>query len=100
MYWISFETSVNSIKIIFDTSLSRLVGHEMLFLCVGFAVPSTMRSHLFDDVVRDGESIQSPLTKKLTGFACNEEMCTSAIDHSLIPIKKAFWALQFWNCFA
>ena len=22
------------------------------------------------------------------------------MDHSLIPIKKAFWALHFWNCFA
>ena len=25
---------------------------------------------------------------------------TSAINYSLIPIKKAFWALHFWNCFA
>ena len=90
MYWISLETIVNYIKILFDASLSRVVGHEMLCLCVGFAVPSTMRSHLLDDVVRDGESIQSPLTKILTGFACNQEMCTSATDHSLIPIKKAF----------
>ena len=65
----------------------------MLFLCLGFAVPSTVGSLLLNDVVRDGESIQSPLTKKLTGFAFNQEMSTSAIDHSLIPIKKAFWAL-------
>ena len=81
---------MNYIKILFDASLSRVVGHEILFLCVGFAVPGTVGSHLLDDVVRDGESIQSPLTKILTGFACNQEMCTSATDHSLIPIKKAF----------
>ena len=54
---------MNSIKILFDTSLPRVVGHKMLFLCVGFAVPSTVGSLLLDDVVRDGESIQSPLTK-------------------------------------
>ena len=89
-YWISLETIVNSIKILSDTSLSRVVGHEMLFLCVGFAMPSTVGSPLLDDVVRDGESIQSPLTKLLTGFAFNQEMSKSAIDHSLIPIKKAF----------
>ena len=81
---------MNSIKILFDTSLPRVVGHKMLFLCVGFAVPSTVGSHLLDDVVRDGESIQSPLTQILTGFAFNQEMSTSAIDHSLILIKKAF----------
>ena len=73
-----------------DTSLPRVVGHKMLFLCLGFAVPSTVGSLLLNDVVRDGESIQSPLTKNLTGFAFNQEMSTGAIDHSLIPIKKAF----------
>ena len=51
--WISLETIVNSIKILFNTSLSSVVGHEMLFLCVGFAVPSTTRSPLSDDVVLD-----------------------------------------------
>ena len=81
---------MNSIKILFDTSLSLVVGHEMLFLCLSFAVPSTTKSPLLDDVVRGGESIQSPLTEILTGFAFNQEMSTSAIDHSLIPINKAF----------
>ena len=80
---------MNSIIIIFDTSLPRVVGHKKLLLCVGFAVPSTVGSSLLDDVVLDGESIQSPLTKILTGFAFNQEMSTNAIDHSLIPIKKA-----------
>ena len=54
IYWILLETIVNSIKILFDTSLSR-VSHEMHFLCFGFAVPSTVGSRLLDDVVRDGE---------------------------------------------
>ena len=42
IYWISLETIVNSIKILFDTSLPRVVGHEMLFLCVCSFVPSTV----------------------------------------------------------
>ena len=90
IYRISLETIVNSIKILVDTSLPRVVGHEMLFLCLSFAVPSTTRSLLFDDAVRDWESIQSPLLKMLVGFAFNQEMSTNAIDYSLIPIKKAF----------
>ena len=81
-------------------SSARFEGHKMLFLCVGFAVPSTVGSLLLDDVARNWESIQSPLTKILTGFAFNQEMSTGATDHSLIPIKKAFWVLHFWNCFA
>ena len=52
-YWISLETIVNSIKILFDTFLPRVVDHEMLFLSLSFAVPSTTRSHHPDDVVRD-----------------------------------------------
>ena len=74
----------------FDTSLSRVMGYDVLFLCVGFAVPTTVWSLLVDDVVRDGESIQSPLTKILIGFTYNQEMSTSAIDHSLILFKKAY----------
>ena len=81
---------MNSIKFLFDTSPPRIVGYEVLFLCFSFAVPSTMGSHLLNDVVRDGESIPSPLVKILAGFAFNQEMSTSAIDHSLIPIEKAF----------
>ena len=34
--WISLERIVNSIIILFDTSLPRVVGHKILFLCVGF----------------------------------------------------------------
>ena len=61
IYWIGLEIIVNSIKILFDTSLPRVVGHEMLFLCLSFAVPSTTR----------WESIQSSLVKMLAGFAFN-----------------------------
>ena len=81
-----------------DISSARCGPHSAL--CFSFAVPSTMGSSLLDDVVLDWESIQSPLVKILAGFAFNQGMSASAIDHSLIPIKKAFWALHFWNCFA
>ena len=41
-----------SIKILFDTSLPRVVDHEMLPLCVDFAEPNTVGSLLLEDVVR------------------------------------------------
>ena len=82
---------MNSFKFLFDTSPRRVVGHEMLFLCLNFAVPSTTKSLLFDDVVLDSESVQSPLMNMLAGYTLFQEMSTSAIiDNSLIPIKKAF----------
>ena len=77
-------------------SLPRIVGHVMLFLCTSFAVPNTTRSVRLE--VRDWGSIQSPLVKILVGFIFDQEVSTSAIDHTLILIKKAFWALHFWNC--
>ena len=98
--WISLESIVNSFKNFFDTSLPRVVGHEMLFLCLTVAVPSTTKSLLSDDVVRDWGSIQSPLVKIVAGFAFNQGMSTSAIDNSLITKTKAFWALHPWNCLA
>ena len=58
----------------------------MLFLCLSFAVPSTTKSLLLDDAVLDWESIQSPLINTLAGFTFLQEMSTSAIDNSLIPI--------------
>ena len=82
-----------------DTSLPRVVGRKMLFLCLGFAVPSTVGSLLLNDVVRDGESIQSPLTNNLTGFAFNQEMSTGAIDHS-DSNKEGILRMDSWNCFA
>ena len=54
IFWISLETIANSINILFGKSLPRVMGHEMLLLCVGFSVPSTVGSHLLVDVVRDG----------------------------------------------
>ena len=56
-----------------------------------------MRSPLLDDIVRDWENIQSPLVKMSAGFIFSQEMSTSAINHSLIPIKKALWTLHFGN---
>ena len=64
------------------------MGHDVLFLCVCFAVPSTVGSLLLDDVVRDGESIQSPLMKIWGWFAFSQETSTSGINSSLIPMKK------------
>ena len=55
---------------------------------------------LLDNVVLDWESIQSPLVKTLGGFTFFQEMSTNAIDNSLIPMTKAFWAFHLWNCFA
>ena len=87
--WTSLKTILNSITILFDTSLPRVVGHKMLFLCVCFAVPSTVGSHLLDDVIRNWQSIQSSLTKNLAGFAVNQqrrhsEHCTFGIvSHNL-----------------
>ena len=81
---------VNSFKFLFDTSPPRIVGYEVLLLCFSSTVPSTTRSPLLNDVVRDCESIQSPLVKMSAGFAFSQEMSTSAIDYSLIPTKKAF----------
>ena len=34
IYWISLETIVNAIKFLFETSLPRIVGHEMLAVSV------------------------------------------------------------------
>ena len=52
---------VNSCKNPFDTSLSRIMDYEMLFLCFSFTMPSALKSPLLDDIVRDWENIQVPL---------------------------------------
>ena len=44
--------------------------------------------------------VSSVLVEMSAGFTFYHEMPTSAINYSLIPIKKAFCALHFWNCFA
>ena len=51
------------------------------------------------DIIRNWESIQSPLMSMLGEFTFYQEISTSAKDHSLIPRKKAFWALHFLNLF-
>ena len=99
IFWISLEAIVNSVKFLLESSPPRIVGHEMLFLCHSFAVPRTTKSLFFDDVVLDW-SIQSPVVNILAGFAFNQEMLTNAVNDALIPLKKAFWTLHFWNCFA
>ena len=37
---------LNSLNILFDTSLPRTMGYEVLLLCFSFTVPITMRSFL------------------------------------------------------
>ena len=91
---------MNSFKIFVGTSPSRIKGYEVLLLCFSFTVRTTTRSLLLDDIVRDWESIQSPLVKMSAGFTFSQEMSTSAINYALIPIKKAFFALHLRNCFA
>ena len=54
-----------------------------------------MRSLLLGDTVRDWENIHLPSVKMSAGFIFSQEMSTSAINYSLNPIKKAFWALHF-----
>ena len=44
---------MNSFKFLFEISLPRVVGYEMLLMCLSFAVPSTTGSLLSDDEVRD-----------------------------------------------
>ena len=85
------EAIVNSTSILFDALLSRIVGQEILFLCFSFAVPSTTRSPLVDDVVRDWESIESPLVKITAAIGQNVSLilCQSKNVHKLIPTKKA-----------
>ena len=98
---IFLKAIVNSFKTLFDTSPPSIMGYEVLLPVLQFfSMPSTMRSPLLDDIVRDWENIQLLSVKMSAGFAFNQEMSTSAIDHSLIPIKKAFWALHLWNRFA
>ena len=54
----------------------------------------------FDDIVWDRENVQLPLVEMSAGFIFSQEMSTSAVNHSLIPLKKAFGALHLGNCFA
>ena len=44
---------MNSFRFLFETSPPRIVDHEMLFLCLSFAVPGTAVLPFLDDVVLD-----------------------------------------------
>ena len=69
IYLVSKKTIVNSFVMFFlavnsfATSLPRVEGDMVLFLCFSFTVPSTMGSPLLGHVVRERESIQSPVVK-------------------------------------
>ena len=81
-------------------SLARIPGYMVLFLFFGFAMSSTMTAPFLYHVVRNRECIQSELFKLSSGFAVNEEVSASAVDNSLIPIKKTMRTLYFWSSFA
>ena len=99
IYWISLETVVNSIKIIFDTSLPRVVGREMLFSVPQFCCAEHHEVAPFCWRSANWESIQSPLMKMLAGFAFNQEMSTSAMNHSLIPKKEGILSIALLELF-
>ena len=65
--YVFLKAIVNSLKI-FDISLPRIMGFEVLLQCFCSTVPSTMRSSLLDDIVRDWENIQSPLVDTSAEF--------------------------------
>ena len=65
-----------------------------------FCRVNTMATPFLDHFVRDRDSIQSQFTKLSSGFDFNQELSASAIDNSLIPIKKSVRTLFFWYTFA
>ena len=83
-----------------DISSTRWRRYGTVSVLQFYTVPSTMGSPLLDDVVRYRESFQSLLAKFLAGFAFNQEVSASAIDHSLTPLEKTLRTWHFRNCFA
>ena len=75
------------------------MGYEVLLLCFSFTVPSTTRSLLLDHIVRDIESIQSPLANILIGFAFSQEMSTGAVNYALIPNKEGILSIALLELF-
>ena len=44
---------MNSFKILFDESLSQIMGDKVLLLCFSLPMTIAMRSHFLDDIVQD-----------------------------------------------
>ena len=47
------EAIVNSFKILFDASLSQIMGIKVFYLFFSLPMTIGMRSHLLNDIVRD-----------------------------------------------
>ena len=99
-YGIVHETIMNLFKISLDASLCQ--NMENMVMCLFSSLPKsvTMKYLLLNDLILSWEKIECPWKDASGGFTFFQEMSKSAIDNSLIPTKKAFWALRFWNCFA
>ena len=114
--WISLEAIVNSFKFLFETSSPRIVGYEMLFLCLSFAMPSTTRSPLLDDVsselrkhsVAIGENVGWIRFQPRDVHKCNRQFLDSNKEGILsIALSDLFriarttlhCSCHDWNCF-
>ena len=83
-----------------DISSARCGPHGALFCASDLPCRAHRGCSFLDYVALEWESIQSPLVQMLAGFAFNQEMSTSATDHSMIPIEKTLRTLHFRHCFA
>ena len=85
---------------LFDASLSQIMGNMVFFLFFSLPIAMATRSPILNDIVRDWEKIQCPSKDTSAGLILCKEMPASAVNDALIPVKKAFFALHFRNCFA
>ena len=69
-------------------SLPRIPSHVVFYVYFGLAVSSTMGSAFLYHIVRDRDCIHSWFVKLSSGLAVNQALSASAVDNSLIPIKK------------
>ena len=103
--WISEKSIVNNFEMFtlrvnsFAASLPRIPNYMVLSLFFSCAVSNTTESSSLDHVVWEWR-VHLVLVKLSSGFAVNQAVSTSAVDNSLIPIKKTVRPLYFWCSFA
>ena len=66
------------------------MGKKVLSLFFSLPMTIAMRSHLLNDIVREGENVQLPSVDTAAGFILSKVMSTSAVNGALIPVKKAY----------
>ena len=92
-----FWVSNLEFHVLFDTSLSRVVGQECSFCAFSFAVPSTTKSLLSDDVVRDLREHPIAIGENF-GWICFLPRDVHKCNRSLHDSKKRRHSLcQSWN---